>query len=162
MSEAFEPAVIRQHRGKLAVTSALLVVLTVVVFFSAWIGSHLSDALWANLGISSLVPVGLASTVAAGLSLWHLLQPATLTLDERGFVYRSHWRERHFGWNEVEDFFVLSPEKQLRSPACRAGGRVVSFGRNWERPPEDVVAVLQAAKEKWATPPSPPLAALPP
>jgi len=157
-----ESTVIRQHRGKLAVTFALLAMLSVVLFFSAWISSHLSDELWANLGISSLLPVGLASTVAAGLNLWALLQPATLTLDARGFVYRSHWRERRFGWNEVEEFFVLSPEKQLRSPACRAGGRVVSFGRNWERPPEDVVAVLQAAKEKRVIPPSPPSAALPP
>jgi hypothetical protein len=149
MSEASDTAVIRQHRGKLALVLLLMAVLTVVVGFAAWISSYLRELVWAYLGMSLFLPVAAACFVISGLSLWALLQPATLTLDESGVVYRSLWREQRIGWDAAEEFFVLSPEKRLRSPACRAGGRVVSFGRCWERMPENIVAVLQAAKEKF-------------
>jgi hypothetical protein len=144
-----ETVVIAQHRGKLALVFGLMAVLTAVLGFAAWLSSYLREVLWAYVGVSLFLPVAAACLVISGLSLWALLQPATLTLDESGVVYRSLWRERRIGWEAAEEFFVLPPEKRLRSPACRAGGRVVSFGRSWERTPENIVALLAAAKEKW-------------
>jgi hypothetical protein len=144
-----EIVVITQHRGKLALVFVLVAAMTVVVGFAAWLSSYLREAVWAYLGVSLFLPVAVAGIAVTGMSLWALYQPATLTLDENGVVYRSHWHEKRLAWGAVEEFFVLSPEKRLRSPGCRAGGRVVSFGRSWERTPENMVAVLAAAKEKF-------------
>jgi hypothetical protein len=142
---------IRQHRGKLAFTFLLFAAMTVVIGVGAWICSFLRDALWAYVGVSSLLPLALACGFVAVMSGMAWLQPATLTLSEDGVCYRTFRSERRIAWSEIAEFFVLPKEGYLRSPACFLveGRRCVSFGRAWEKSPEEIVEALKEAKEKW-------------
>lgn len=130
---------IQQSRLKLFVVAALAAALTLVLAFLAFVSAYL-PSLWSFIGLSLFAPVGLALAVVAGSSALALAQPGTLTADGREIVHRTWRGARRIAWEDVEDVFVLTPENRLRSPGVRLkNGRVVSFGRCWEKTAEEVV-----------------------
>ncbi len=147
---------IHQSPLKLAVLIVLLAALTIVLAFVTLISSYLPH-LWSYLSISLFVPVGIASAVAMIVNGMSLLRPGTLTIDETGVIFRNWRHERRYTWNEVEAFIVFSPQSRLRSPGCllKSGTRrYVSFGRNWEKTAEEIVEMLNGAKEKFGPAPT--------
>lgn len=147
------PTVVTQHRLKLAVRLAAFAALTAATAVSTVLCSALKDEIWALLSVTFLAPIALGSLVATAASVWSLVKPATLTLDETGLTYAAYWYARTYRWSEIAEFFVSAPNR-LRSPACqfaetRAGRRFASFGGGWEMEPEEVVKLLEEAKKKW-------------
>jgi len=70
---------------------------------------------------------------------------AVALADADGLVFKTWRHEQRIAWNNIADFIVLPPTSALRSPACelKAGARkFVSFGRNWEKTAEEIVAGL--------------------
>ena len=152
------PAAITQHRLKLALRFIVFAVLTAAAVFSIVLCTAIDDPIWPLLSITFLAPIALGSFAALLASAWSLAQPATLTLTPDGLTYAAYWYARCYRWSDIDAFFVSAPSR-LRSPACAfvegtAGRRFVSFGGGWEYSPEDMVALLNEAKEQWGAPPA--------
>jgi hypothetical protein len=143
--------VIRQSRPKLALLFVLFSAFTVVLAFMTFVSVYLPD-LWAYLGVAFFAPVGIASAIAAASSGLSLAQPGTLTADESGLCHRSFRHERRYPWADIAEFIVFAPTSRLRSPGCRLvdgvpGRRFVSFGRSWEKTPEEIVEEMKGEME---------------
>ncbi len=142
--------VIQQSRLKLAVIALAAGALTVVLAFLAFLSAYL-PGLWSALGLSLFAPVGIAMAVVAVSHALAWARPGTLTADEHSIVFRTWRSARRIAWDDVEEIFVLTPENRLRSPGVRLkSGRVVSFGRCWEKTAEEVVEGLRG--EEHVTP----------
>ena len=144
----------RQSRTKLATMTALFAAWALVFGFFAVV-TALLDGLWPYLGLSFFTPLALACIVGAASTALHLANPATLTADEDGVVFRTHRSARRIAWSEVADFIVFSPTSRLRSPGCelKDGARkFVSFGRNWEKTAEEIVEALNVVKDARSLP----------
>ena len=139
-----------QSRPKLALLFVLFTALAVVLAFMTFVSAYLPD-LWAYLGVTLFAPVALASVLAAASSGLSLAQPGTLTADANGVCHRTFRHARRYAWNDIAEFIVFAPTSRLRSPGCRlaehvAGRHFVSFGRSWEKTPEEIVEVLKGEK----------------
>ncbi len=144
------PIVISQSRLKLAVLFVLFAALSVVLAFLTFTRGFIPHV-GAYPGVSRCAPGGIAPAIAAGAGGMSLWQPGTLTADDRGVVYRNWRHERRIAWNDVAEFVVFAPGSRLRSPGLQlkdnvAGRKFVSFGRNWEKTPEEIVEGLRQAR----------------
>ncbi len=134
----------RQSRPKLAFVTALFAAWTLVLAFMGFVCAY-APGLWPYLGLSLFAPLTLAFAVATGATAMSLHAPATLTADADGVVFKTWRHEQHITWTNIAEFIVLPPTSALRSPACelKEGPRkFVSFGRNWEKTAEEIVAGL--------------------
>jgi hypothetical protein len=140
----------RQSATKLALLTALFAAWTLVFGFFAVVTAFM-DGLWPYLGLSFFAPLAIAGAVAGVSSGLGLAHPATLTADEGGIVFRTYRHERRIAWSAVADFIVFSPTSRLRSPGCElkeGAPKFVSFGRNWEKTPEEIVEALGEQRKK--------------
>lgn len=144
----------RQSRLKLFAVTALFAAWTIAFAFMAFVSAYL-NGLWPYVGLSALVPLAAAFGVATFMTAMGLATPATLTLGGETLVFKTWRRSEEIALADIADFVVIPPTAALRSPACekKTGPRkFVSFGRWWEKTPEEMVAAL---KERVASAPLP-------
>jgi hypothetical protein len=135
----------RQSRLKLLAVTVLFAAWTVAFAFMAFVSTYLSG-LWPYVGLSALVPLAVAFAVATFMTAMSYATPATLTLDDDRLVFKTWRRAEEIARADIADFMVIPPTAALRSPACekKTGPRkFVSFGRYWEKAPEEIVAALK-------------------
>jgi hypothetical protein len=136
----------RQSRIKLAALTALFAAWTIMLAFMAFVTAYL-DGLWPYVGLSALTPLAIAFAVAAFASAMSFAHPATLTLDGDTLTFTTWRRAETIALTDIAAFHVIPPNTRMRSPACqkKTGPRTfVSFGRNWEKTPEEIVEALEA------------------
>ncbi len=139
----------RQSRLKLIAVTALFAAWTIAFAFMAFVTAYL-NGLWPYVGLTSLIPLAAAFGVATFMTAMGLTTPATLTLDGETLVFKTWRRSEEIALADIADFVVIPPTAALRSPACekKTGPRkFVSFGRWWEKTPEEMVAVLKERVE---------------
>lgn len=137
----------RQSRIKLALVTVLFAAWTLALGFMAFVTAYLGG-LWPYVGLSALTPLAIAFGIAAFMSAMGFVHPATLTLDDTSLVFKTWRRSETIARADIAEFLVLSPTSAMRSPACekKTGTRkFVSFGRNWEKKPEEMVEAMQDA-----------------
>ncbi len=139
----------RQSRLKLLAATVLFAAWTIAFAFMAFVSAYL-NGLWPYVGLSTLVPLAAAFGIATFMTARNFATPATLTLDGDHLVFRTWRRTEEIALAEIADFVVIPPTAALRSPACekKTGTRkFVSFGRYWEKTPEEIVAALKEGAE---------------
>jgi hypothetical protein len=139
----------RQSRLKLLAVTVLFAAWTLAFAFMAFVSAYL-QGLWPYVGLSSLVPLAAAFAIATFMTARSLAAPATLTLDGETLVFKTWRRTEEIALADIADFLVIPPAAALRSPACekKTGDRkFVSFGRWWEKTPEEMVAALKDGLE---------------
>jgi hypothetical protein len=119
-----------------------------------------------------LIPAGMRASMALsiftglfflvmglGYSIWQLFRPSKLILSPNGLTWGDGSRGRVWQWRDFESFHVR-PFLGINVPACRfsssyngplrniAGGQGM-FLAAWEMAGGDVVALLNAARERW-------------
>jgi hypothetical protein len=135
----------RQSRLKLIAATVLFAAWDVAFAFMAFVSAYLTG-LWPYVGLSALVPLAVAFAVAAFMTAMSFAAPATLTLDDGRLVFKTWRRTEDIAVTDIAGFMVIPPTAALRSPACekKTGPRkFVSFGRWWEKSPEEIVAALK-------------------
>jgi hypothetical protein len=134
----------RQSRLKLIAATVLFAAWAVAFAFMAFVSAYLTG-LWPYVGLSALVPLAAAFAIAAFMTAMSFATPATLTLDDGRLVFKTWRRTEDIAVADIAGFMVIPPTAALRSPACekKTGPRkFVSFGRYWEKAPEEIVAAL--------------------
>ncbi|GAA0559953.1 hypothetical protein [Rhizomicrobium electricum] len=135
----------RQSRLKLIAATVLFAAWAVAFAFMAFVSAYLTG-LWPYVGLSALVPLAAAFAIAAFMTAMSFATPATLTLDDGRLVFKTWRRTEDIALADIAGFMVIPPTAALRSPACekKTGPRkFVSFGRYWEKTPEEIVAALK-------------------
>jgi hypothetical protein len=135
----------RQSRLKLFAVTALFAAWTVAFAFMAFVSAYM-NGLWPYVGLSALTPLAIAFAVATFMNAMSLATPATLTLDNETLVFKTWRHTEAIARADIADFMVIPPTAALRSPACekKTGPRkFVSFGRWWEKTPEEIVVALK-------------------
>jgi len=97
--------------------------------------------------------VGMSALAAAALG-WRLFSPSRLTIGADGFVLKTLWRSRHYGWSEVGAFYLHRSafSQSVRCDLIAPAGVTphVHVGNGWEGAPEDVCEILNLARERWS------------
>jgi hypothetical protein len=143
----------RQSRLKLLAAALLFAAWAIAFAFMAFVTAYM-NGLWPYVGLSALVPLAVAFSIAAFMTAMSLATPATLTLSDDRLVFKTWRRTEEIALADIADFTVIPPTAALRSPACekKTGTRkFVSFGRYWEKTPEEIVAALKDAAETSAS-----------
>jgi hypothetical protein len=137
----------RQSRWKLFAATLLFAAWTLALGFIAFVMAHMGG-LWPYAGLAATTPLVIAFGVVAFMNAMSFSRPATLTLDDKRLVFTTWRRTETIAREDIAGFIVLSPNSALRSPACekKTGVRkIVSFGRNWEKSPEEIVSTVADA-----------------
>lgn len=145
----------RQSRFKLAVVFALTAIAALVMAFFGFVSAFF-PGLWAAMGLGIFAPMSLALAIAAWRNGHALAQPASIIADDRGVSFQTRQGSTLYAWDQIADFTVFSPTSRLRSPGLELkeavnGRRFISFGRNWEKLPEEITQYLHAAMKVPAT-----------
>jgi hypothetical protein len=140
------PIVVHTDRRKAA--AHLLVALLFVA-----LASPLALPDWDENGIAWLV-VAVFGALAAG-SLWELLWPGRLVIDEDGILQSDLWRRRRWSWSEARDFRPVSNRFWTFvgfTPGPWAGRRrwgIDGLNQDWELAPPVLAALLNEARRRW-------------
>lgn len=135
--------VVTQARRGLAIGLAVGLALSA---WCLWAWPNVSPTAQVFVGIFGAVGIAMALASVAGL-----LRPARLVLEPSGLTHESVFRTRRWSWSEVGPFRVEDDEgAKTIGFDLRVGARPQGLPAGWTSPPDEVCALLNAARDRWS------------
>ncbi len=140
------PIVIRTDRRRAVLRLAVALLLGALMSPLARTDWRANGLLWIFIAIFGAL---------GGASIWELIWPGRLVIDQDGFKQRDLWRTRRWPWTDVRRFRPASNRfyhfvgfEHVPTGRRRSGG-IDGLNQDWEISPPALAELLNRARARW-------------